>query len=66
MVADNEERTHWQVLLRQASGDSSRIRLVISANASLYYGDTATSFMTYQTSFEKDFRRTVPSTPHEQ
>ena len=66
MVADNKERTHWQVVLPQATGDSSRLRLVISANSSLYYGDTATTFMIYQTSFEKDFRRTTSSTHREQ
>ena len=57
MVVDNNERTRWLLMLRQPAGSDSRIRLVIAANASLYYGDTDTAFMTYQTGFGKDFRR---------
>ncbi len=57
MVVDNNERTQWLIMLPQPTGEDSRIRLVISANSSMYYGDTATTFMVYKTSFEKDFRR---------
>jgi hypothetical protein len=57
MIVDNNERTQWLIMLNQPATDTSRIRMVIASNASLYYGDTDTRFMLYQTSFDKDFRR---------
>lgn len=57
MVAKNKQRTRWLASVRQPGGSESRIRLVISANASLYYGDVGTAFMVYKPAFDKDFRR---------
>jgi hypothetical protein len=57
MVADNNEHTAWVIMLPQPGTATSRIRMVLSAEGSVYYGDTATTFMVYKTGFEKDFRK---------
>ena len=56
MKNQNAQRTEWTITLSQPKTDSSRLRMVLAAGESVYYGDTSTAFLDYQTSFEKDFR----------
>ncbi len=59
MKMQNNDPKDWIITLSQPKTQTSRIRLVLGSNGSMYYGDTDTAFMDYETSFEKDFRRTT-------
>ena len=41
----------WQVQLPGAHNDKTLLRLVLNADKSLYYGETAVTFLSYATSF---------------
>lgn len=57
MLPDGGQRTQWRLPLPVAMAADSRILLVAAVHDSYYYGDTATTFTVYRTTFDKDFRR---------
>jgi hypothetical protein len=57
MIALNESRTRWGMMLVNPSIEQSRIRLAASSNQTLYYGDAGLAFVDYKTSFDDDFRQ---------
>lgn len=57
MLALNESKTRWGMILVNPSIDQSRIRLAASSNQTMYYGDAGLAFVNYETSFDNDFRQ---------
>jgi hypothetical protein len=57
MKMQDQQGTEWTITLSKPRTDTSRIRLAMASGKSMYYGDTSTAFLVYETSFEKDFRK---------
>ncbi|WP_428773260.1 hypothetical protein [Vibrio sp.] len=53
MQATDESLQHWQVKLPAPASEESWLRVVIQANDTLYYGDTQTAFVVYETLLNK-------------
>ena len=53
MTSENPENTHWQTQLNTDSLKDTRLFVVVAAGESLYYGETETTFTTYETSFSQ-------------
>lgn len=47
----------WQLEIDRPNLEQGRLRLAVSANKTLYYGDAALAFARYETSFGEDFRQ---------
>ncbi|GAA5315672.1 MAG: hypothetical protein AseanaTS_08770 [Candidatus Pelagadaptatus aseana] len=47
----------WNIDLDRPDRAKSRLRVAVSADGVLYYGDAAMTFTLYETSFKEDFRR---------
>lgn len=56
MQPDGEDGLRWFLELPRPNPESSRLRLVVSSKETLYYGEAATEFSVYKTSFGEDFR----------
>ena len=56
VVATDDTALHWTVDLSGDHSELSRLRLVVAAADSFYYGETGLAFIDYQTSFGEDFR----------
>lgn len=52
----DQKRLVWQVPFQQLSPETSRIRVAVSSNEVIYFGDVAATFSVYETSFGGDFR----------
>ncbi len=52
----DDDRQQWTLPLNKAPSTDAELRLVAKAQGALYYGETTTGFIEYQTSFGKDFR----------
>ncbi len=49
MQASDASAQHWRLTLPAPSADTDWLRVVVKANDSLYFGETQTKFVTYQT-----------------
>lgn len=66
-VADNKEpvdmypvdrnRQRWTLEVFSPNLETGRLRLAVSSNKTLYFGDAAMKFAQYETSFGQDFRQ---------
>ena len=56
LIATDDTALHWTVDLSGEHSELSRLRLVVAAEDSFYYGETGLAFIDYQTSFGEDFR----------
>ncbi|NIB40228.1 hypothetical protein HBA55_11565 [Pseudomaricurvus alkylphenolicus] len=56
MKAVDHEGLRWSLDMPRVDPERHRLRLVVSSEQTLYYGDAATKFTLYKTSFDKDFR----------
>lgn len=54
--ANDEAGQQWQVEIHPQSL-KQHLQLVFSANQALFFGETQLTFIEYETTFEKDFRR---------
>ncbi len=54
MNANNTDGTNWSITLPAPTTDSSQIRLVVSADGTLYFADTPATFIEYKTFFTED------------
>ncbi len=57
MYPENRDRQHWTLELVNPNLDQGRLRLAVSSNKTLYYGDAAMKFAQYETAFGSDFRQ---------
>lgn len=57
MMRVSEDARRWQLVLSQPFSDGDRLHIAVSNRKSAYYGDAATRFVNYQTSYGEDFRR---------
>jgi hypothetical protein len=57
MAQSDDQAMAWDIDLNRPDREQSRLRLAVSADGVLYYGDAAMTFTLYQTSFKEDFRR---------
>ncbi|MGH1441519.1 MAG: hypothetical protein ACRBBR_15495 [Cellvibrionaceae bacterium] len=53
METANYQQTEWRASLQQLS-DNDKLRVVIMLNDSIYFGETETTFINYETSFPRD------------
>lgn len=53
MVASDSTGKHWRLTLAAPASDQSWLRVVIQSNNTLYYGDTQTKFVVYETLLNK-------------
>ncbi|WP_087026804.1 hypothetical protein [Thaumasiovibrio subtropicus] len=51
MLRSDESGQHWHLTLAAPSSEQDELRVVISANNTLYYGETSTEFVVYETLF---------------
>ena len=56
MQALDDGGTAWSVNLPRPESPQDRLHLVLSSGEVLYFGETHLDFITYKTSFDKDFR----------
>ena len=56
LIATDDSALHWTVDLSGDHSELSRLRLVVAAADSFYFGETGLAFIDYQTSFGQDFR----------
>ncbi|KGY11351.1 hypothetical protein NM22_15945 [Vibrio tubiashii] len=49
MIASDSSSQHWHISLPTPTSDENWLRVVIQADDTLYYGDTQTRFVTYET-----------------
>lgn len=54
MQVMDSENLNWQLTLPAPASNESWLRVAIQANDSLYYGDTQTEFVKYETLLNKD------------
>ncbi|GAA6169996.1 hypothetical protein [Sessilibacter corallicola] len=52
----DDDRQQWQVDIHPSSAEQ-QLQLVFSFNEALFFGETQLTFIEYETTFEKDFRR---------
>ncbi len=52
----DDDRQQWQVDIRPSSIEQ-QLQLVFSFNEALFFGETQLTFIEYETTFDKDFRR---------
>lgn len=57
MVSEDNDGLRWSLELPKPDPESDRLRVVVSSNKTLYYGDTAMKFTLYKTTFGEDFRQ---------
>lgn len=57
MYPENRERQKWTLELMNPNLEQGRLRLAVSSNKTLYYGDAAMKFAQYETAFGHDFRQ---------
>ncbi len=53
MQSINKPQTEWQISLSTELLDKSQLQLALSANDTLYYGQTETTFISYETGFSR-------------
>lgn len=53
MQAANSQQTQWQLDLDNTNKKESRLLVVVAVNDSLYYAETETTFIHYETSFPR-------------
>ncbi len=56
MRSNNNEGTEWQTTVTKAetTADNARFQIALSLSDTLYYGETETTFITYQTGFSQE------------
>lgn len=57
MYPENRDRQTWTLELMNPNLEQGRLRLAVSSNKTLYYGDAAMKFAQYETAFGHDFRQ---------
>lgn len=57
MLRNSEDGTSWIIDMNRPDREKSRLRIAVSSDGVLYYGDAGTKFTVYQTTFEGDFRQ---------
>lgn len=57
MLRNSEDGTSWIIDMSRPDREKSRLRIAVSSDGVLYYGDAGTKFTVYQTTFEGDFRQ---------
>lgn len=57
MLSEGDDGRRWSLELPKPDPESDRLRVVVSANNTLYYGDAAMKFTLYKTTFGEDFRQ---------
>lgn len=59
MLQKDESGMKWvlPLSLSRLDHDQSRLRIVVSSNDVMYFGDASMKFTVYETTFEKDFRK---------
>ncbi|WP_439135159.1 hypothetical protein [Pseudomaricurvus sp.] len=57
MTSEGGEGLRWSLELPRPDPEMDRLRVVVSANQALYYGDAAMKFTLYKTTFDEDFRQ---------
>lgn len=53
----NEPHTRWQGVIPGDASTKARMRVLARADGTSYYGEAATVFIDYETSFGEDFRK---------
>ncbi len=53
----DQQGLNWALELPSLDPDMDRLRVVVAANNTVYYGDVGMKFSLYKTTFEEDFRR---------
>ncbi|RJX65418.1 hypothetical protein DZ860_21490 [Vibrio sinensis] len=56
MNAIDSSNLNWNVVLPAPKSDQSWLRVAIQADGTVYYGDTQTAFVTYETLFTEDHK----------
>ncbi|CAM4286829.1 hypothetical protein [Vibrio agarivorans] len=54
MIASDDSAQQWQVSLPAPASQESWLRVAVQANDSVYYGDTQTAFVVYETLLNQD------------
>jgi len=57
MYPVDRSRQHWTLEILDPNLETGRLRLAVSSNKTLYFGDAAMKFAQYETSFGQDFRQ---------
>lgn len=57
MAPTDNTGLHWSMPLTVPADAGTTVRLALTANDAHYYAETTMGFSTYQTSFNKDFRK---------
>ncbi len=57
MLRNSEDGTSWIIDMNRPDREKSRLRIAVSSDGVLYYGDAGTKFTVYQTTFDGDFRQ---------
>ncbi|MBU3068302.1 hypothetical protein KOI40_00655 [Aestuariicella sp. G3-2] len=57
MAPEGSDGLRWSLELPRPDPESDRLRVVVSSNQTLYYGDAAMKFTLYKTTFGEDFRQ---------
>ncbi len=57
MYPEDRSGLSWSLELINPNVEEGRLRLAVSSNKTLYYGDAAMKFAIYETVFEEDFRQ---------
>lgn len=57
MAPEGSDGLRWSLELPKPDRESDRLRVVVSSNQTLYYGDAAMKFTLYKTTFGEDFRQ---------
>ncbi|MEC8427867.1 MAG: hypothetical protein VXZ35_05535, partial [Pseudomonadota bacterium] len=52
MLRNSEDGTSWIIDMNRPDREKSRLRIAVSSDGVLYYGDAGTKFTVYQTTFE--------------
>lgn len=53
----SDDRKSWQVSLFAANAIEQSLHLAVTTGGVIYYAETGMTFLNYETSFEKDFRK---------
>ncbi|MAZ89359.1 MAG: hypothetical protein CL693_17145 [Cellvibrionaceae bacterium] len=57
MYPEDRSGLNWSLELMNPNVEQGRLRLAVSSNKTLYYGDAAMKFALYETIFDEDFRQ---------
>ena len=54
MQSNNDEQTEWLIHVKQSDVSNSQLMLALSMNDTVYYGQTGTDFIRYNTGFSQN------------